>query len=92
MSVGDCVAPPWPRRAHPQHDGALAPLHRVVGARSGLGIAHLSARLATHGPAQRRLRVAIDGEARWLCLPLRVTRAMRPLWLVAPAAPAALNA
>jgi hypothetical protein len=45
---------------------------------------------ATQGSAHRRLRVAIDGESRWMRLPLRVSRAMRPLWLVAPAAPPVL--
>jgi diacylglycerol kinase family enzyme len=39
---------------------------------------------AAQGAAHRRLRVAIDGESRWMRLPLRVSRAMRPLWLVAP--------
>lgn len=39
-------------------------------------------------PTPRRkppgLRVALDGETRWLPLPLRIRRAPRPLWLVAP--------
>ncbi len=33
---------------------------------------------------RRRIRVACDGEAQWLPFPLRITRALRPLWVVSP--------
>lgn len=37
------------------------------------------------GPAQRRVRVATDGEVQWMQMPLRFEVSPRPLWLVKPA-------